>query len=82
MTKKSCKHLYAKYCTAVSTSLGIISSAHRNLHVWRSNQQPQHTEAETLPLGHRFILHIIDVKWSRIVTMTSSFSIVGVSRIF
>ena len=44
--------------TAVSTLLGLISSAHRNLHHWRSNQQPQYAEAETLPQGHRFMPHI------------------------
>ena len=30
-----------EHCTAVSTLLGLISSAYRDLHHWRSNQQPQ-----------------------------------------
>ena len=32
---------------AVSTLLGLITSAHRNLHHQRSNQQPQYAETET-----------------------------------
>ena len=39
---------------AVSTVLGLITNAHCDLHHWRSNQQSQHAEAETLPRGHRF----------------------------
>ena len=58
MTRKSGKHLHAKHWTAVSTLLGLISSTHRDLHHWRSNQQPQYAEAETLPLGRRFMPHI------------------------
>ena len=38
--------------TDVSTLLGLISSAYRDLHHWISNQQPQYTEAEILSLGH------------------------------
>ena len=44
--------------------LGLISSAHRHLHHWRSNKQPQYAEAETLPLGHRFMLRISDAEWT------------------
>ena len=40
---------HMEHWTAASTLLGLISSAHRNLHHWRSNQQPQYAEAETLP---------------------------------
>ena len=49
---------HTEHWTAVSTLLGLISSAYRDLHHWRSNQQPQNAEAETLPLGHQFISHI------------------------
>ena len=31
------------------------SGTHCDLHYWRSNQQPQYAEAETLPLGHWYI---------------------------
>ena len=48
--------------TAVSTLLGLISSAHGDLHHWRTNQQPQYAEAETQPLGHRFVLHISEAE--------------------
>ena len=53
---------HTEHWTAVSTLLGLISSAHCDLHLWRSNQQPQYAEAETLPLGHQFIPHISDVE--------------------
>ena len=49
-----------EHWTAVSILLGLISSAHRDLYPSRSNQQPQYAEAETLPLGHRFMPHISD----------------------
>ena len=62
MTRKSGKHPRVTYGAAVSTLLDIISSAHRNFHHWRSNQQPQNAEAETLPLGHRFIPRISDAE--------------------
>ena len=55
MTRKSGKHPHATYGTAVSTLFGLISSAHRNLHPWRSNQQPQYAGAKTLPQSHRFM---------------------------
>ena len=58
MTRKSGKHLRATYGTPVSILSGLLSSIHRNLHHWRSNQQPQYAEAENLPLGHRFMSHI------------------------
>ena len=64
MTRKSGKHLHAKHCTAVSTLLGLISSAHRDLHHWRSNQQPKDAAAETLPLGHRFMPHISEAEFT------------------
>ena len=63
---------HIEHWTAVSTLLGLINIAHRDLHHWRSNQQAQYAEAETLPLDHRFMPHISDVeltshlvKWSR-----------------
>ena len=62
MTRKSGKHLHTEHWTAVSTLLGLISSTHRDLHHWRSNQQPRYAEAETLPLGHRFMPHITDAE--------------------
>ena len=63
MTSKSGKHMrHMEHWTAVSTLLGLINSAHRDLHHWRSNQQPQNAEAETLPVGHRFMPHITDAK--------------------
>ena len=34
-------HDIQEHWTAVSTLLGLISSVYRNLHHWRSNQQPQ-----------------------------------------
>ena len=49
---------HTKHWIAVSTLVGLISSVYRDLHHWRSNQQPLLTEAETLPLGHRFVSHI------------------------
>ena len=49
---------HTEHWTAVSTLLGLISNAYRDLHHWRSNQHPQNAEAETLPLGHRSISHI------------------------
>ena len=52
MTWKSGKHLHTEHWTAALTLLGSISSAHHDLHHWRSNQQPHYAEAETLPLGH------------------------------
>ena len=58
MIRKSGKHLHAKHWTAVSTLLSLISSARRDRHHWRSNQQPQYAEAETLLLGHLFMPHI------------------------
>ena len=53
---------HTEHWTAVSTLLGLISSAYHDLHHWRSNQQPQNAIAETLPLGHRSISHISDAK--------------------
>ena len=56
MTRKSGKHLHVTYgvLTAVWTLLGLLTSAYRDLHHWRSNQKPQSANAKTLPLGHRF----------------------------
>ena len=65
MIRKSGKPLHANHWTAVSTLLGLISSAHRDLHHWRSNQQPQYAETETLPLGHRFMPHISEAELAR-----------------
>ena len=62
MTRKSGKHQHATYGTVVLTLLGLISSAHRDLNPCRSNQQPHYAEAETLPLGNRFISHISDAE--------------------
>ena len=62
MTRKSSKHPHTTYGTAVSTLLGLISSAYCDLHCWRSNQQPQNAEAETLPRGHRSLSCIIDAE--------------------
>ena len=62
MARKSGKHLRVTYGTAVSTLLGFISSVHRNLHHWWSNQQLQYAEAETLPLGHQFMSRISDAE--------------------
>ena len=53
---------HTEHWTAVSTLLGLISSAHRYLYHRISNQQPQYAEAETLPLGHRFMPHISDAE--------------------
>ena len=59
MTRKSGKNVrHTEPCSAVSTLLCLISSAHRNLHHWRSNQQSQQAKAETLPLGHRLMSRI------------------------
>ena len=62
MIRKSSKHLYTEHWTAISTLLGLISSAHHDLHQWRSTQQPQYAEAETLSLGHQFTLHVSDAE--------------------
>ena len=53
---------HTEHWTAVSTLLDLISSAYRDLHYRRLNQQPQNAEAETLPLGHWFISHISEAK--------------------
>ena len=53
---------HTEHLAAVSTLLGLITSVHRDLHHWRSNQQPQYAEGETLPLGHRFLPHISDAE--------------------
>ena len=53
---------HTQHWTTVLTLLGLISRAHCDLHHWRSNQQPQYAEAETLPLGHRFMPHISDAE--------------------
>ena len=61
--QKNLANIYMRrteHWTTVSTLLGLISSAHCDLPNWRSNQQPQYAEAETLPLGHRFTPHISD----------------------
>ena len=39
---------------------GALNSC--DLHHWRSNQQPQLAEAETLPPGYRFMAHINDAE--------------------
>ena len=44
MTRKSSKHFYTEHWTAVSTLLGLISSAYHDLHSWRLNQQLQTAE--------------------------------------
>ena len=56
--------LHTEPWTAVSTLLCLISSAHRDLHKWRSKQQPKYAEAETLPLGHRFRPYISDTEYT------------------
>ena len=61
MPRKFGKHLYTEHWTAVSTLLGLISSAYCDLHHGRSNQ-PQNAETKTLPLGHRSVSHISDAK--------------------
>ena len=65
MTRKFGKHLHVTYRT-LNSCFGLIGSssavAYRDLHHWRSNQQPQNAEAETLPLGHRSISHISNAK--------------------
>ena len=53
---------HTEHWTAVSTLLGLISSAHNDPHHWRSNQQPQYAEAETPPMGHRFMPPISDAE--------------------
>ena len=53
---------HMEYWTAVSTLLGLISRTYHDPHYWWSNQQSQNAEAETLPLGHRFISHISDAE--------------------
>ena len=53
---------HSEHWTAVSTLLGLISSAHHDLHHWRSNQQSPKADAETLPLGHRFISYVSDAE--------------------
>ena len=56
MTRKFGKHLHTEQ---LFRHYGVyINSAQRDLHHWRSNRQPLYAEAETLPLGHRFMSHI------------------------
>ena len=54
--------------TAVLTLLGLISSAYRDLHHWRSNQQSQNAETEVLQLsrhirscGHALLPWLVDL---------------------
>ena len=63
MTRKSCKHSmqHAEHWTAVSTLLGLISSAYHDLYHWRLNQQPQKAELK-LTVGHQFPSHTSDAK--------------------
>ena len=64
-SQKNLAHTYmwhTQHWTAVSILLGLISSAHCDLHHWRSNQQPQYAEAETPPLGHWFMPRISDTE--------------------
>ena len=58
MTRISSKYPHATYGTAVSTLLGLISSAYHKLHHSRSNQQSQKEEAELVPIGPLFIPRI------------------------
>ena len=53
---------HTEHWTAVSTLLGLISSAYHNLHHLWSNQQPQNAETELLPMGRQFMPHISDAK--------------------
>ena len=53
---------HTKHWAAVSTLLGFISSADRDHHQRRSDQQPQYADAETLPLGHRLMSHISEAE--------------------
>ena len=53
---------HTEHRTAVSTLLGLISCAYRDLHHWRSNQQPQYAEAESVSLGHQFMPFISDAE--------------------
>ena len=64
MTRKSGKHLYATY-GALNSCFDLIRFHQQGTpwsHHWRSNQQPQYAETETLLLGHRFMPHIIDAE--------------------
>ena len=63
---------------AVSTLLCLISSADCDLHHWRSKQQPQYAEAETLPLGHRFMRHISTKHSLRVTFFFLFFGIFGI----
>ena len=45
---------HMEHWTAVSTLLGLISSAYRDLHHKRSNKQPENAETELLPMDHQF----------------------------
>ena len=53
---------HMEHWIAVSTFLGLISSAHRDLRHCRSNQQPQYAETETLPLGYWFMPRVSDTE--------------------
>ena len=55
---------YKEHWTAISTIFGLITSAQNDLHHWRSNQQPQYAETESLPLGHRFMAYTSDPELS------------------
>ena len=69
---------HIEHWTAVSTLLGLISSAYRDLHHRRSNQQPQNAETETLPLGHQSMPHISNSKsTSHIYIICRSFTMVS-----
>ena len=60
MTRKSGTHLHVTY--GALNSCFDLSSAHRDLHHWRSKQQPQYAEGETLQLGYWFMLYISDTE--------------------
>ena len=53
---------HTEHWIAVSTLLGLISSAYGDPRHGRSNQQPQNAETETLPLGHQSMPHVSDAK--------------------
>ena len=60
--RRTLMHDIRKHWTAISTLLGLISSVYRDLHHWRSNQQPQIAEPKTLQLSQQSISHTSDAK--------------------
>ena len=69
MTWKFGKHRHAEHWIGVSTLLGLISSAYRDLCHWRSNQQPQKPKLYHRVTGPYQTYNMYDLKKKKIVVI-------------